>query len=109
VTYHKSWSYVSKWLRLEELGYIENRPGIPPSPSHLAQLIQTMRAEGEGDPGRGLLQPLDRRERGRQDGAKVVPSPSDVGGTPAIKTYFDLVDAFLEGLVRAAPRADLLR
>jgi zinc/manganese transport system substrate-binding protein len=110
VTYHKSWSYVSKWLRLEEVGYIENRPGIPPSPAHLAQLIQTMRTEGvkvilvEDFYNRSIAESVADKT-----GAKVVPSPSDVGATPAIKTYFDLVDAFLDGLVRAAPRADLVR
>ena len=46
VTYHKSWSYVSRWLKLDEIGYIENKPGIPPSPDHLAQLIVQMKAQG---------------------------------------------------------------
>jgi zinc/manganese transport system substrate-binding protein len=102
VTYHKSWSYVSKWLHLEEVGYIENRPGIPPSPAHLAQLIQTMRAEGvrvilvEDFYNRSIAESVASKTA-----AKVVPSPSDVGATPAIKTYFDLVDAFLKGLVGA--------
>ena len=110
VTYHKSWSYVSKWLHLEEVGYIENRPGIPPSPAHLAQLIQTMRTEGakvvlvEDFYNRSIAESVADKT-----GAKVVPSPSDVGATPAIKTYFDLVDAFLDGLVRAAPKVGLVR
>jgi zinc/manganese transport system substrate-binding protein len=102
VTYHQSWSYVSKWLHLDEVGYIENRPGIPPSPSHLAQLIQTMRADGvkvilvEDFYNRSIAQSVADKTS-----AKVVPSPSDVGATPAIKTYFELVDAFLKGLVGA--------
>jgi len=102
VTYHQSWSYVSKWLHLDEVGYIENRPGIPPSPAHLAQLIQTMRTEGvrvilvEDFYNRSIAQSVADKT-----GARVVPSPSDVGATPAIKTYFDLVDAFLKGLVGA--------
>ncbi|HVP60302.1 MAG TPA: metal ABC transporter substrate-binding protein [Myxococcaceae bacterium] len=102
VTYHKSWSYVSKWLHLQEVGYIEDRPGIPPSPAHLAQLIQTMRTEGvkvilvESFYNRSIADSVADKT-----GARVVPSPSDVGATPEIKTYFDLVDAFLKGLLGA--------
>src|SRR5262249_10816984 len=44
VTYHKSWSYVSRWLGLVEDGYVEPKPGIPASPQHIAQLINRMRA-----------------------------------------------------------------
>src|SRR5215831_15897079 len=46
VTYHKSWSYVARWLGLEEVGYIEPRPGIPPTASHTAQLIELMKKSG---------------------------------------------------------------
>jgi zinc/manganese transport system substrate-binding protein len=102
VTYHRSWSYVSKWLHLDEVGYIEDRPGIPPSPAHLALLIQTMRTQGvrvilvEDFYNRSIAESVASKTV-----AKVVPSPSDVGATPAIKTYFELVDAFLKGLVGA--------
>src|SRR5207248_10779280 len=44
VTYHQSWSYVSSWLGLKEIGYLEPKPGIPPDPQHLLRLIQAMRA-----------------------------------------------------------------
>jgi zinc/manganese transport system substrate-binding protein len=102
VTYHKSWSYASRWLHLVEVGYIEDRPGIPPSPPHLAQLIETMRVQRvgviivESFYNRSIAENVAEKA-----GAKVVPSPSDVGATPAIKTYFDLVDAFLKGLLDA--------
>lgn len=45
VTYHKSWKYLLGWLGLEELGNIEPKPGIPPSPAHVARLLARMRAE----------------------------------------------------------------
>lgn len=99
VTYHKSWSYVSRWLKLDETGYVENKPGIPPSPDHLAQLIQTMKAQQvkelivEDFYNRGIAQ-----EVASQSGAALVPAPSDVGAKPEIKSYFDLVDALLKDL-----------
>ena len=105
VTYHKSWSYVSRWLKLEEVGYIENKPGISPSPDHLAQLIVGMRANKVK-----LVLVEDFFNRSIADdvaekaSAVVVSTPSDVGAKPAIKTYFDLVDALLASLTAGAAR-----
>ena len=99
VTYHKSWSYVSAWLKLDEIGYIENKPGIPPSPDHLAQLITQMKSQGVK-----LLIVEDFYNRAIADdvaqksGAHVVSAPSDVGAKPEIKSYFDLVDALLAAM-----------
>ncbi|MCC6994033.1 MAG: zinc ABC transporter substrate-binding protein [Deltaproteobacteria bacterium] len=39
ITFHKSWVYLSDWLGLDEVGYIEPKPGIPPNPSHVARLL----------------------------------------------------------------------
>jgi zinc/manganese transport system substrate-binding protein len=101
VTYHRSWSYVSKWLKLEEVGYVENRPGIAPSPDHLAALITTMR---EQKVAKVIVEVFYNRSIAdlvaEKAGAKVVSAPSDVGGRPEIKTYFDLVDALLAALTQ---------
>lgn len=99
VTYHKSWTYVSKWLKLDEVGYLEIKPGIPPSPDHLLRLVALMKSEKvsallmEDYYNKGIAQ-----EVASQTGAKLVPMPSDVGARPEIKTYFDLVDAVLRNL-----------
>ncbi len=102
VTYHKSWTYVSAWLGLREIGYIEIKPGIAPDPKHLAELIVQMKAEGV----RALLiESFYNRSIAGQvadaSGAKLVVLPSDVGATPKIASYPALVDAVLDGLVRA--------
>jgi len=39
VTFHRSWVYLSDWLGLDEVGYLEPKPGIPPNPSHVARLL----------------------------------------------------------------------
>ena len=46
VAYHNSWPYFARRFRLDFVGLIEIKPGVPPSPSHLAGIIQTMRARG---------------------------------------------------------------
>jgi zinc/manganese transport system substrate-binding protein len=96
VTYHRSWLYVSKWLKLEEVGYVENKPGVPPSPDHLAELIQLMRAQGvkailvEDFYNRSVAETVAEKAE-----AKVLPMPSDVGARGDLKDYFALVDAVL--------------
>jgi zinc/manganese transport system substrate-binding protein len=45
VAYHQQWEYLLAWLGIEVLDYIENKPGIPPSPKHIAQLKETMARE----------------------------------------------------------------
>lgn len=99
VTYHQSWSYVSKWLGLQEVGYIEPKPGIPAPPSHIAWLIGMMRREGvkeilmESFYPRNVVQLVADKA-----GAKMLVLPSDVGATPEVKDYFSLVDAVLAKL-----------
>jgi zinc/manganese transport system substrate-binding protein len=43
VTYHRSWTYLSDWLGLREIGHVEPKPGIPPTPQHVASLIAAAR------------------------------------------------------------------
>jgi zinc/manganese transport system substrate-binding protein len=101
VTYHKSWTYVSAWLGIIEVGYVEPKPGVPPSPQHLANLIALMKREGV----KLILVEMFYSRRtadlvARQAGARVLSMPSDVGAFPAITDYFKLVDAVLDKLVR---------
>jgi zinc/manganese transport system substrate-binding protein len=99
VTYHKSWSYVARWLGLEEVGYIEPRPGIPPTASHTAQLIELMKKSGVKLVIADSFYPnTTARFVADNAGARLVAAPSNVGATPAIKTYFDLVDALIAAL-----------
>ena len=46
ITYHRSWTYVIDWLGLVELANLEPKPGIPPSPSHVVDVLKLARAQG---------------------------------------------------------------
>ncbi len=99
VTYHKSWSYVSKWLGMQEVGYVEPKPGIPAPPSHIAGLIGLMRREGVKVILMESFYPRNTVELvANKAGAKALVMPSDVGATPEIKDYFQLVDAVVQKL-----------
>jgi zinc/manganese transport system substrate-binding protein len=101
-TYHKSWSYVSAWLGLEEVGYVEPKPGIPPDPSHLVSLIKVMRGEKasmlfmENFYNKATAQLVAEKA-----GAKLLVLPTDVGATPQLRTWFELVDAVLKEIAAA--------
>jgi zinc/manganese transport system substrate-binding protein len=101
-TYHKSWSYVSQWLGLEEIGYVEPKPGIPPDPQHLARLIGVMKQDGAR-----LLLVEDFYNKSvaslvaDKAGAKMITLPTDVGATPQIKDWFALVETVLKALSSA--------
>jgi zinc/manganese transport system substrate-binding protein len=103
VTYHKSWSYVSKWLGLQEIGYLEPKPGIPPPPSHIAALIGRMRSDGVKVLIMESFYPRSTAELVSQKaGAKVALLPANVGGTPEAKDYFSLVDQIVKILLQTS-------
>ena len=43
IAYHNSWAYFARRFRLNIVDLIEPRPGVPPSPAHLAKLMRSMR------------------------------------------------------------------
>ena len=45
VTYHRSWPNFAEAFGLDVIGYVEPKPGIPPSPSHTLELIQEMKRQ----------------------------------------------------------------
>jgi zinc/manganese transport system substrate-binding protein len=99
VTFHKSWSYVSRWLGLEEAATIEPKPGIPPTANHTAQLVDLMKKTGVRLVVVESYYPSTLARFVAENGrARLVAAPSNVGATPAIKTYFDLVDAVIAAL-----------
>jgi zinc/manganese transport system substrate-binding protein len=99
VTYHKSWSYLARWLGLEEVGYIEPKPGIPPTANHTAQLVELMKKTGVRLVVVESFYPSTMARFVADNArARLVAAPSNVGATPAIKTYFDLVDAVIAAL-----------
>ncbi len=102
VTYHKSWSYLSRWLGFEEIGYVEPKPGIPPAPSHIAQLIGQMRKQQVRLVLMESFYPRSTAELVAQKAsAHLVVLPSDVGAQPTVNDYFSLLGSVTELLVQA--------
>lgn len=102
VTYHRSWPNFAERFGLEVVGYVEPRPGIPPSPSHTLELIATMKQLGVKillvEPYFDLKTP---QSVARNTGAKVLVMPPSVGGEKEITDYFKLFDYDIGLLVAA--------
>ena len=102
VTYHKSWPNFAKHFDLDVAGYIEPRPGIPPSPGHTLELIQQMKRDNVKvvlvEPYFDLKTP---NSIGAATGAKVLVMLPSVGGESAVNDYFQLFDHDLALLKQA--------
>lgn len=102
VTYHRSFPNFAKHFGLEVIGYVEPRPGIPPTPSHTIEIIQQMKRENCKvvlvEPYFDLKTP---QSIGREANAQVVVYLPSVGGEKQVTTYFELFDYDIGLLVKA--------
>jgi zinc/manganese transport system substrate-binding protein len=102
VTYHRSWPNFADRFGLDVVGYVEPRPGIPPSPGHTIDLITEMKRQNVKilfvEPYFDLKTP---NSIGRETGAKVLVMPPSVGGVKEVTDYFKLFDYDLDLLVKA--------
>jgi len=102
VTYHRSFPNFARHFGLEVIGYVEPRPGIPPTPSHTIELIQLMKRENCRvvlvEPYFDLKTP---QSIGRETGAQVVVYLPSVGGEKQVTNYFELFDYDIGVLIKA--------
>ncbi len=102
VTYHRSWANLCERFGLDVIGYVEPKPGIPPSPRHTLELMATMRREKVK---LLLVEPyFDERTPnsiGRETGATVLVLPPSVGGEKPITDYIKLFDHDIGMIVSA--------
>ncbi len=106
VCYHKNWVYFTTLFGLRVAGYVEPKPGIPPTARHVAELVRRIREERIG-----VLLAANYFERRKPEliaertGIVPVIVPTQVGGEPGIDTYLDLVDRWVRGLREGFARA----
>lgn len=96
VAYHKQWEYLAHWLELSIIGYVEDKPGIPPAPQHLANLIRTMQQRKI----KALLvanftNPSIPQSVADKGGARMIVLSASVGGEKGIETYADLFESIV--------------
>ena len=102
VTYHNSFPNFAKHFGLNVIGYVEPRPGIPPTPSHTIELIGLMKRENCKiilvEPYFDLKTP---NAIGRDTAGKVVQYLPSVGGEKQVTDYFQLFEYDIDLLTKA--------
>jgi len=101
-TRHRTMTYFLDWSGLVSAGELEPRPGVPPPPAHLADLVGVAQREGV----KAILVEdyYDTRSAdvvARHSAAKIVQVPGDVGGEPGLDTYEKYVDVLVNRVVGA--------
>lgn len=108
IAYHRSWPNFSKRFGINVMGYVEVRPGIAPSPAHIATLIKRMKAEDI----RVLIREPCYESKipkfiSSKTGATVLTLPVSVEGVSEVKDYFGLFDYIIDNLVSAFEKQEI--
>ena len=101
VTYHKSWIYFAERFGMHIVAELEPKPGVPPTPSHLVNVVESVKGENV----KLLLQEPWYSQKAAKwvaDRAPVaiVTAPITVGGDDAAKDYFSLIDLIVDRLAK---------
>lgn len=107
VGYHKNWVYFKHLFGLNVIGHVEPKPGIPPSPKHVEDLVKKMRAEKVK-----VLFAANYFDENKvrticaKVGAIPVIVPMTVNGAPNTEDIFKLTDLWISELNKAFKEAD---
>ena len=101
VTYHRSWPNFADRFGLDVIGYVEPKPGIPPTPAHTIALMHEMKRQNIKvilvEPYFDLKTP---KPIARDTGAEVLVLPPSVGGVKEATDYIELFDYNVNLLVQ---------
>jgi zinc/manganese transport system substrate-binding protein len=103
VVYHKNMSYLVRWLGMREVGALEPKPGLPPTATHLSELLASLAR----DPAKAVVRAAYNEPRAAEwlsERAKIpaVALPFTVGGSDRAKDLFGLFDDTLSRLLTVA-------
>ncbi len=97
VGYHKSWSYLLNWLGMETIASLEPKPGIPPTASHLEQVLKDI--DGQNVMGI-LVAPFENDKAAKwlsgKTGLPILNLPFTVGGNPKAKNLETMFENTIE-------------
>ncbi len=99
MSYHRYFEYLANEFGFRIVGYIEPKPGIPPSAGHIEDLIESMK---QSKPDGILVTPsIGRKESefiSQKTGVRVIVLPQDVGALPGTKDWFSFMDKIISSL-----------
>lgn len=96
ISYHKSFTYLANRFGLEVPIELEPKPGIPPGPRHVLNVVRTIKGNDVK-----LIMQAPYYDRSAADsaasktGIKVVLAPTSVGGTEKATSYVELIETLV--------------
>jgi len=105
VCYHKEWDYFTRRFDIPCVDFVEPKPGIPPTPGHVAELIREIK--DQRIPVVFTANFYDQSQAktiAERTGAEAVIVPANAEGAPNTDTYIDLVSLWVDQLARAFAR-----
>ena len=101
VCYHKEWAYFSFRYGVNCVEYIEAKPGIAATPRHVQEVIALMRTQKIPVLFASNYFDHDQiNDVAKKTEAAAVIVPENTHGAPGVETYFDLMGAWINGLVK---------
>lgn len=102
VCYHVHWSYLLNWLKLNQKGYIELRPGIPPTPKHKQEIISLIKEnQVKVIIVSSWKEPAKAREVANATGAKLLILPGEVNAMKGSESYIQWIEYMVTQLAEA--------
>jgi zinc/manganese transport system substrate-binding protein len=100
VCYHVHWSYLLDWLGIQQAGYIELRPGIPPTPRHKREIIELIKQHGiKLVIVSSWKDPKKSKEVADETGAELVILPGEVNAMDGSEDYFLWINYLVNQLI----------
>jgi len=98
IAYHKYFEYLAREFGFQLVGYVEPKPGIPPSAGYLADLIELMkRSKPDAIVATEVNGKKESEALGQKTGTRVIILPHDVGNA-GVQDWFGLMDAVINSL-----------
>lgn len=102
VAYHKNWIYFKQLFGIEVIGHVEPKPGIPPSPKHVEELVEEMKKNNvKVVLAANYFDEFKVKKICNKVGAIPVIVPMYVGGAPGTENVFKLTDYWIDKLSNA--------
>jgi zinc/manganese transport system substrate-binding protein len=99
IPYHKFFEYLANEFGFEIIGYVEPKPGIPPSAGWVERIIElAKRMKPDAILTTSYYGTREVTFFSQKSGVKYIVVPHDVGATPACKDWFSLMDQVLAAL-----------
>lgn len=100
ICYHVHWSYLLNWLKINVAGYVELRPGIPPTPRHKRDIINLMKRKNM----KMVIisswkDPTKAQEVANAAEAELIILPGEVNAMPGTESYIEWLDYMVRNLV----------